>query len=299
MPPIVPPIKCQGIKTKLVNDIKATVQFPIQGKWIEPFCGSCVVVLNVQPQRALLADCNVHIISLYRDIQSGAVTGQMAKAYLSEQGELLRSVGEAHYYAIRDRFNREGSSLDFLFLNRSCFNGVMRFNKKGHFNVPFCRKPDRFAHALVTKITNQITNLALVMRDKDWQFEVANFRDALSRAEPGDVVYADPPYAGRHVDYYNSWSDGDELDLTERLKNLPCQFILSTWIKNVYRENPLIEAHWRSSDYEILSINHFYHVGSSEDLRHSMEEGIITNARIRERHQTAMGPIEQLNLLPT
>jgi DNA adenine methylase len=255
----------------------STVHFPVEGRWIEPFCGSCVVALNIRPQRALLSDCNRHIIALYRDIQSEVITPQIVKAYLTEEGNILRTVGDAHYYAVRDRFNSEGSSLDFLFLNRSCFNGVMRFNKKGKFNVPFCHKPDRFAQAYVTKITNQVKNLGLAMRGKDWQFEVMDFRDVLSQTAPDDVVYADPPYAGRHVDYYNSWSEADELELTLRLKDLPCQFILSTWIQNQYRENHLVQEHWRGGEYTVLSIDHFYHVGSSEDLRHSMEEGIITN----------------------
>jgi len=256
---------------------------PITGRWIEPFCGSCVVALNVRPRRAILADTNRHIIALYQAIQSGIVTAAVVAEYLHEEGAKLSIDGDKHYYAVRDRFNREGSSLDFLFLNRSCFNGVMRFNRKGGFNVPFCHKPDRFAQAYITKISNQVRNLARVMLDKEWSFEVLDFRTVLEQAGPGDVVYADPPYAGRHVDYYNSWDEDHEADLTARLKRLPCQFILSTWIKNRYRENPNVNEHWRTAQHTIVSIDHFYHVGSSEDLRHSMEEGIISNVPPIER----------------
>ncbi len=87
LPPLVPPLKCQGIKTKLVGEIIKLARTQAFDRWVEPFCGSCVVALNVQPQRALLADSNVHIIRLYQDIQCGRLTPGLAKAFLTEEGE--------------------------------------------------------------------------------------------------------------------------------------------------------------------------------------------------------------------
>src|SRR5437879_6468750 len=162
-PPLVPPLKCQGIKTKLVGEIRALALAHDFQRWVEPFCGSCVVPLNVQPKRALLSDSNVHIIRLYQEIQRGNLTSALAKSFLDEEGEKLRTEGEAHYYAVRERFNARPTSLDFLFLNRSCFNGVMRFNRSGKFNVPYGHKPQRFARAYVTKITNQIRRISEVV----------------------------------------------------------------------------------------------------------------------------------------
>ena len=151
MPPFVPPLKCQGIKTKLVGEIATLAQTQDYQRWIEPFCGSCVVALNVQPKEALLSDSNVHIIRLYQDIQRGNLTAALAKSFLAEEGDKLRKEGEPYYYKVRERFNARPTSLDFLFLNRSCFNGVMRFNRAGKFNVPYGHKPERFAQAYMTK----------------------------------------------------------------------------------------------------------------------------------------------------
>ncbi len=277
LPPLVPPLKCQGIKTKLAGEISRVAQTQAFERWVEPFCGSCVVALNVQPKNARLSDSNVHIIRLYQEIQSGSLTPANAKSFLAEEGEKLRANGESYYYAVRERFNAQPTSLDFLFLNRSCFNGVMRFNRHGKFNVPYGHKPDRFAQAYVTKITNQIRRIAEVISACDWTFEPADFRQVLASAKASDLVYADPPYAGRHVDYFNSWSESDETELGDLLKQLPCNFILSTWHSNEFRSNAMIERNWNDPRFHVLTREHFYHVGSTEDLRHPMIEALVTN----------------------
>lgn len=276
-PPLVPPIKCQGIKTKLINDIKNLAQNRDFVRWVEPFCGSCVVPLNLQPQKALLCDSNVHIVNFYRDIQQRKISPAIVRGFLREEGEVLRTRGEDHFYEVRERFNANPCSLDFLFLNRSCFNGVMRFNQKGGFNVPFCRKPGRFNAAYVTKIVNQVASVFSVISQLDWEFRVSGFRETLYLVTGSDFVYADPPYAGRHVDYFNSWSERDEDDLASMLTKLPCAFILSTWHSNEFRTNLTIEKRWNKEPFCVFTKEHFYHVGSSEDLRHPMTEALVSN----------------------
>jgi DNA adenine methylase len=247
------------------------------GRWIEPFCGSCVVAFNIRPEQAILSDTNAHIIRFYTDLQAKLLTSAMVREYLEEQGSRLRWGGENIYYEIRDAFNEVPTSLAFLFLNRACFNGVMRFNRKGGFNVPFCRKPGRFARAYITKIVNQVKACCVVLRNVDWTFRVADFREALNAVEDRDLVYADPPYAGRHVDYFNAWSAVDEEALASCLATLPCNFVLSTWHGNRFRTNGAIASRWGTSRYSIHTVNHHYHVGSTEDLRHPMTEALITN----------------------
>ena len=153
----------------------------------------------------------------------------------------------------------------------------MRFNRKGQFKVPFSRKPERFSQSYVTKIINQIRAIATVIHASDWVFEAADFQQTLDRAQPGDILYADPPYAGRHVDYFNSWSEDDENKLVTLLQGLSCKFVLSTWHSNEFRKNQLIDRNWNGNRFHLFTKEHYYHVGSSEDLRHAMLEAIITN----------------------
>jgi DNA adenine methylase len=296
-PPLVPPLKCQGIKTKLVGSIQNVAKHRSYERWIEPFCGSGVVALNVQPKRALLCDTNRHIISLYQSIQNGQITASSVKQFLTAEGEKLKTLGEPYYYEVRTRFNSAPTPLDFLFLNRSCFNGVIRFNRKGHFNVPYCHKPERFAQAYVTKITNQVRQISDVLRSVDWTFAVRDFRETLAAASTGDFVYVDPPYAGRHVDYFNSWSDEDEAALGAILGSLPCDFLLSTWHSNEFRRNSAIDLVWSRADFHMLKREHFYHVGSSEDLRHPMIEALISNFPM-EAEMPSTRALAQTELFP-
>lgn len=277
---IVPPIKCQGIKTKLVPTIQACLPTHIHGTWIEPFCGSCVMVLNVRPERALLTDTNRHMIKFYRGIQYGEITASNVRDFLEQEGQTLSRDGEEYYYRVRARFNATHHPLDFLFLSRACFNGVMRFNKQGDFNVPFCRKVERFSPAYITKIVNQVKRFSEIVRDRDWRFEVRDFRETLHATTPDDFVYADPPYIGRHVDYFNVWNEIDERNLVALLCELPCKFILSTWHSNTYRENAFLQANWRAARFSMQTIEHFYHVGATEELRNAMREAIVANYAI-------------------
>lgn len=270
-----PPVKCQGIKTKLVPFIFDSITWEDDGtnRWIEPFVGSGVVVLNLAPKKALLSDTNRHIITLYQAIQAEELSGETVREFLETEGRKLRLGGQEYYYEVRQRFNSEGSPYDFLFLNRSCFNGVMRFNGGGKFNVPFCHKPARFSQSYVTKIVNQVKWVATQMRGKEWEFRVGKWDELLADAQEGDFVYLDPPYIGRHVDYYNTWGEAEAARLAQVAKALPCGFALSMWLANKYRENTHIREHW--GGLEVRTFRHFYHVGSHESLRNEMEEALI------------------------
>jgi DNA adenine methylase len=270
---IVPPIKTQGIKTKLIPFILQNIRWDGGGTWIEPFVGSGAVLFNVQPERALVSDINPHIISFYREIQHGTITGPVVRQYLCEQGQRLLEEGESFYYRVRDRFNRQKQPLDLLFLSRACFNGLMRFNTRGEFNVPFVRKLGRFSKAYITKIVNQVEAVRARMVGRDWEFRCCHWRDAFGQAREGDFVYLDPPYIGRHTDYYNRWTEEDAVELARWASRTPAGFALSMWAGNQYRRNEHIAKYW--PDSAVRYFRHFYHVGSLESFRHPVTEALV------------------------
>jgi DNA adenine methylase len=270
---VVPPIKCQGIKTKLVPFIAKSIEWDGNGRWVEPFLGSGVVAFNINAPIALLADSNKHIIHFYKKLQSGKIDSLKVREFLFEQGKLLEKKGETFYYEVRERFNETGDSLDFLFLNRSCFNGLMRFNSKGGFNVPFGHKPKRFAKSYITKIVNQVENVSYVIRNNDWTFCISDWQKTLDAVLPGDFVYLDPPYIGRHTDYFNQWSEKEAISLSNHAKKLPAEYALSMWLENKYRKNDHIDRYWEGNKMELFA--HFYHLGSLETLRNKMTEALV------------------------
>lgn len=89
----VPPIKTQGIKTKLVPWIARCAAVDAGTVWVEPFMGSGVVGFNLAPRRALFSDTNVHIIDFYRSIQSGELTAAGCRKFLESEGARLKSRG--------------------------------------------------------------------------------------------------------------------------------------------------------------------------------------------------------------
>ena len=272
---LVPPIKCQGIKTRLAGWIADSVVWEGKGVWIEPFMGSGVVGFNVAPQRAVFCDTNRHIIAFYDAINRGDIDADMVRDYLTIEGERLSKYGADYYYEVRNRFNADKAPLDFLFLNRSCFNGVIRFNGNGEFNVPFCHKPQRFSKSYITKIANQVRRIADLAGQNEWTFERQDFRATLANATQNDFIYCDPPYAGRHADYYNRWNAADELALNECLRNTDARFILSTWHSNQHRSNASLSGLW--ADFNLITKEHFYHVGANEVNRKPMLEALVTN----------------------
>ncbi len=263
--------------------------------WIEPFMGTGVVAFSIAPKRALLCDTNPHLINFYQSIADGETTPEIVKRFLKDEGEKLLNKGESHYYMIRDRFNKEHRPLDFLFLNRACFNGMIRFNRKGGFNTPFCRKPRRFTQAYITKIVNQVNSISRLLKVRDFNFKCQSFEETIFAGTECDFIYCDPPYIDRHADYYNGWSSKREKDLYAALSNTQSRFILSTWHHNDYRQNKYIDLLW--GDFDILTHKHFYHVGGSEENRNPMVEAIVTNCNVSFYRSQTQKKQRQLSLL--
>lgn len=279
---IIPPIKSQGIKTKLVPWIMDAAKTANQtGRWIEPFLGTGVVAFNSGFEKAILNDINPHIINFYKGVQNGTITPLKVKNYLETEGAKLSAADEngyAHFRAVRARFNKDFAPLDLLFLSRAGFNGMMRFSSKGNWNIPFCKKPKRFSQSYITKIVNQTAKVKTVITDK-WKFTNKNFTEIVPLATENDIIYCDPPYYGRYVDYYNGWTEKDEELLFKLLSQTKAKFILSTWHHNDWRENEMIKKFWNK--FSIVTKDHFYHSGGNLENRKTIVESLVCNFELK------------------
>ena len=255
-----------------------------KGIWFEPFLGSGAVGFNVAPQRALFSDNNVHIIDFYKAIQSKEITAEDVYDFLSVEGEKLAQTTvneDSYYYTVRDRFNEEGGLLDFLFLCRANFNGLMRFNSKGGFNSPFCHRPYRYhtgtkPTGLTTRIASQVRDLETLMEGKDWTFISYDFGELLTFPEmisEEDFVYCDPPYISTNTTYYDTWDEQDAVDLARVVKGLPCGWAVSMLVSKHGEMNPHMED-WVGFS-QVITTEHTFRVGPKVENRPLVIEGLI------------------------
>jgi len=177
-------------------------------------CGGLAVTLGLMPARALLNDVNPHLVNFYRWVKVGLTFT------LPMRNE------SAMYYEYRRRFNeliREGkadtseAAQIFYYLNRTGYNGLCRFNRRGEFNVPFGRY----------KRINYEPDLSPYQRAfANWEFRVGDF--ATVPLEPDDFVYADPPYDVEFTQYAkDGFSWDDQVRLVEWLAAHPGPVVLS------------------------------------------------------------------------
>jgi len=191
-----PPLKWAGGKRWLIPHLKPCWEEHRWRRLVEPLCGGLAATLGLMPERALLNDLNSHLINFFYWIQQGLYIDLP----LENNSEL--------YYHYRERFNSllnegkedtaEAAKL-FYYLNRTGYNGLCRFNKKGGFNVPFG----------TYKKINYIRDYSIYQEVfRRWEFKSMDF-EALSLEEE-DFIYADPPYDVEFTQYSKQGFDWDD-----------------------------------------------------------------------------------------
>lgn len=154
--------------------------------YIEPFLGSGAVFFTTSPRSALLADTNQDLVNLYRCIRDDyAAVERCLRAH-------SRNHSDDYYYEVRASNPRKDhtKAARFLYLNRTCWNGLYRVNLKGEFNVPRGTKDS---------VILETDNFPLVShRLQNTKISCQDFAESLKSAKRGDFVFVDPPYTVQH-----------------------------------------------------------------------------------------------------
>lgn len=209
-----PPLKWAGGKRWLLPHLAPLWRPHRQRRYVEPFCGGLAASLGLRPETALLNDINPHLINFYKHLQRG----------LEISIEMKNE--EESFYRQRNRFNKlikdgksetaEAAQL-FYYLNRTCFNGLCRFNQSGEFNVPFG------THKAITYATG-FTQFPQVFRN--WAFTSCDIETL--QVGPEDFIYADPPYDVEFTTYSaGGFSWDDQVRTAEWLAAHPGPVVLS------------------------------------------------------------------------
>lgn len=177
-------LKWAGNKTTIMPEL--VKHLPIGSRLVEPFAGSCAVMMATDYPSYLVADINPDLINMYQQIKEDPEFFIMIALGLFKQNS------EDDFRRIRHGFNYGKSSgkvwraAAFLYLNRHCYRGLCRYNKNGGFNVPYGNyKKPYFPHAEI---------LAFAEKAVRTTFICASYEETLTMLRGGDVVYCDPPY---------------------------------------------------------------------------------------------------------
>ena len=226
-PVVRPPLKWAGGKRWLVRHIAPLWKSERHRRLVEPLCGGLAVTLGLMPENALLNDINPHTMNFYQWLKKGL------RISLPLNNESVR------FYEYRRRFNelvaagrgesKEAASL-FYYLNRTCYNGLCRFNRKGEFNVPFGRYKNIPYKEDFTEYRPVFAN---------WEFRCGDFEEI--ELEADDFIYADPPYDVEFTQYAKedfSWKD--QVRLARWLARHPGPAVISNQaterIEHLYRD---------------------------------------------------------------
>lgn len=241
------------------------------GRYYEPFAGGLALFFRVAPERAVISDANADLIALYT-----AVATDVASVIRRLQRHRDEH-DERHYYATREKWNQLHASMSnadraamFIYLNKTCFNGLWRVNRAGDFNVPIGRYTDppicvpealRAAHALLARA----------------ELRQGDYRAAVVDADKGDFVYFDPPYdpVTSTANFTSYSADGfgpdDQRMLAETARRLVargCKVMLSN------SDTPFIRSIYKG--FKIATVKCPRAINSNAAKRGDVDEVIVT-----------------------
>lgn len=238
-----PFLKWAGGKRQLLPEIRKRIPARFH-TYFEPFVGAGAVLFDIQPKKAVINDINFELINTYRMIQNDVekLIAELEK-YKNEK---------EFYYKIRnldrtqefEKLSNVERAARLIYLNKTCFNGLFRVNRRGQFNVPFGKyKHPNIVNADVLRAVHEylITNEISILN--------VDFGQAVEQAEAGDFIYFDPPYdplseTANFTDYsLHGFTRDDQIrlrDLFVKLDKRGCYVLLSNsatpFIKELYAD---------------------------------------------------------------
>ena len=268
-----PVLKWAGGKTQLLPQLMASMPTTYE-KYLEPFIGGGALFFNLAPERSVIGDTNSELINLYTCLVSSA----------GEISEVLNGmpVTSEDFYRVRgcDWQNDDPvvAAARTIYLNRLCFNGLYRVNKKGQFNVPFgnYKKPTFPTKEALLNAGKILSNATIVESD---------YANLLKKhASKGDLVFLDPPYVpiGKYSDFNRygtkqfTGTNHEELAAeVRRLADLGCYVILTN------SNHPSV--HELFGDFEIQILKTRRNINSTGSDRNGEDVLVIANGLVTSK----------------
>ncbi len=237
-----PLVKYRGGKSKEIPHlIKHIPQF--SGRYIEPFFGGGALFFHLEPKKAIINDINSKLISFYLGVKDNfeilkTELSEIEKLYVINRkkfeelknktpDERVEDENEPLYYQIRDMFNdltekKYSEALLYFFINKTAYSGMIRYNSKGEFNVPYGRYTN-LNTSLVTKAHNNLLNKTEIYN--------IDYSEIFRMADKDDFMFLDPPYDCVFSDYGNvehkdGFNERNHIELANHYKQLKCKALM-------------------------------------------------------------------------
>jgi len=270
-PIIVPFLKWAGGKRWLVH--KHDQIFPKKyNRYIEPFLGGGSVFFHLQPKKSLLGDSNKHLIITYKAIKKDH------KKLVKLLSHHNKKHSDDYYYKIRSEKYEDiiKQAAQFIYLNRTCFNGIYRVNQFGEFNVPRGSKDAVFLETDDFEALSKMLQRATLLS--------CDFEELIDKADEGDLIFADPPYTVRHnlngfIKYNEklfSWSDQIRLSKAlKRARKRGAQIICT----NANHES--VRDLYSGKFFTLETVSRYSSIAAATDSRNQYEELLATTKNLR------------------
>ena len=237
-----PLVKYRGGKTKEIPHlIKHIPHF--NGRYIEPFFGGGAMFFYLEPKNAIINDINAKLMAFYKGVKLDFETlqkelSEIENIYRTNRKkfeelkaktptERVEDENEVLYYQIRDMFNdladkKYSDALLYFFINKTAYSGMIRYNSKGEFNVPYGRYAN-LNTSLATKAHSQLLSHTEIYN--------LDYKDIFEMAEEDDFMFLDPPYDCVFSDYGNTehkdgFNEKNHTELANAYKQLKCKALM-------------------------------------------------------------------------
>ncbi len=240
-------------------------------RYFEPFIGGGALFFELQPQNAYISDMNEELINLYSVVRDNVyeLIEDLSKHEVSKEYFLgIRNIDRTEKYAELSDVERASR---FIYLNRTCFNGMYRVNSHGQFNVPF-------GHYKNPRIIDENNLLNCSKLLKKTEIKCADFSEILTKVKKGDFVYFDPPYVPlNETSSFTSYTkDGFDIDMQFKLRDV-CDELDSKGVKFMLSNSDTKLVNELYANYEIKKVFASRQINANADGRGKITEVLVRN----------------------
>lgn len=267
-------VKWAGGKTQLLSQFEPLIPDDFN-YYVEPFIGSGAMFFfmkkNFEPDNIIISDNNEELINVYKMVQNNL------EELLVLLQEHKNNHSKEYYYEIRSTLVEELSLLEraarFLYLNKTCFNGLYRVNSKGLFNVPIgSYKNPNIVNEKNLREANELLDGVTI--------KLQPFEKSLENVKQGDFVYFDPPYyplskTANFTSYTkNAFLDEEQnklADVYHEMDQLSCKLMLSN------SDTPFIHNLYSGNGYRVEKVKARRMINSNASKRGAIDEVLVMN----------------------